>query len=175
MSNYRFGFVSAMIALASLPVAVDAAALGPDASLCESGARPAILVRVVGLKNRVGPVRIRTFGGSPATYFDKRTALKRTEVNVPANGPVEICMAVPGPGTYAVDLRHDANRNGKTDQADGGGTSGNPKVSMFDMLFKRKPAASQVAVKVGHGVAVVPIVVNYVQGGSIKPISAPAR
>jgi hypothetical protein len=46
---------------------------------------------------------------------------------------------------------------------------------MFDMLFKRKPAASQVAVKVGNGVAVVPIVVNYVQGGSIKPISTATR
>lgn len=170
MSKYLFGLVLGSALLATMPARIHAAAIGPDAAHCSSGDRPAILVKVVGLKNRVGPVRIRTFGGSPATYFDKRYYLKRTEVAVPSAGPVEICMAVPGPGTYAVDLRHDANRNGKTDKADGGGTSGNPKVSLFDMLFKRKPPAAQVAVRVGNSVTVVPIVVNYVQGGAIKPV-----
>jgi uncharacterized protein (DUF2141 family) len=175
MSKYFLGLVSAVISLALMPAAVDAAAIGPDAATCNSGDRPAILVRVIGLKSRSGPVRIRTFGGSPSTYFDKRTALKRTEIDVPASGPVEICMAVPSPGTYAVDLRHDVNRNGKTDQSDGGGTSGNPKISLFDMLFKRKPSPAVVAVRVGAGVTVVPIVVNYVQGGSIGPISGASR
>ncbi len=169
MSKYLLGLVSGVAMAMTVPSQADAAILGPDAALCSTGGKPAILVKVVGLKNRVGPVRIRTFGGSPATYFDKRYYLKRTEVPAPASGPVEICMAVPGPGTYAVDVRHDANRNGKTDQSDGGGTSGNPKVSLFDMMFKRKPPASQVAVKVSTGVTVVPIIVNYLQGGSIKP------
>jgi uncharacterized protein (DUF2141 family) len=175
MSKYRPARVSTMLGAAFLPTYAAATAIGPDAAACNSGDGPAILVRVIGLKNRSGPVRIRTFGGSPSTYFDKRNALKRTEVEVPSSGPVEICMAVPSPGTYAVDLRHDVNRNGKTDQSDGGGTSGNPKISLFDMLFKRKPSPSVVAVKVGAGVTVVPIVVNYVQGGSIGPISGASR
>jgi uncharacterized protein (DUF2141 family) len=135
--------------------------LGPAAPLCSSEGVPSILVRVGGLQSRIGKVRVRTFGGSPDSYFDKKRALKRIEVPVPASGPIDICMPVPGPGVYAVDVRHDVNNNGKTDRADGGGVSGNPKVSLLDVIFKRKPPAKQVQVSVGSGTTVVPIQVRY--------------
>jgi hypothetical protein len=38
------------------------------------------------------------------------------------------------------------------------------------MIFKRKPSPSVVAVRVGNGVVAVPVVMKYVQGGSLKPI-----
>jgi uncharacterized protein (DUF2141 family) len=148
-----------------------AGVIGPDAGVCTSGTGSAILVRVEGLKDRVGPLRVRTFGGSPETYFDKKRTLKRVELAPPPSGPVEVCMAVPGPGVYAVDIRHDANRNGDTDKSDGAGASGNPKISMFDIIFGKRPSANQVAVRVGNGVVPINIQVKYLQGGSFKAIA----
>ena len=148
-----------------------AGVIGPDAGVCASGAASAILVRVEGLKDRQGPVRVRTFGGDPANYFDKKKTLKRVELAPPASGPVEVCMAVPGPGVYAVDIRHDANRNGDTDKSDGAGASGNPKISLFAILFGKRPSANEVAVRVGNGVVPINIQVKYLQGGSFKAIA----
>ena len=148
-----------------------AGVIGPDAGVCASGSGSAILVRVDGLKDRIGPVRVRTFTGSPDNYFDKKKTLKRVELTPPAAGPVEVCMAVPGPGVYAVDIRHDANRNGDTDKSDGAGASGNPKISLFDILFGKRPDASRVAVRVGNGVVPINIQVKYLRGGSFKAVA----
>jgi len=41
-------------------------------------------------------------------------------------------------------------------------------------MFKRKPDPRQVQVSV-HGVAKVPVVMNYVQGGSFGPVAMAAR
>jgi uncharacterized protein (DUF2141 family) len=169
-------FALVCVTAALLPLGgVQATSLGPDSGVCAAGNSPAILVKVIGLKDRSGKVRARTFGGNPSNYFDKKFALARTEVATPASGTVEICMPVSKPGRYAVDIRHDVNNNGSSDKADGAGTSGNPQVSLFDILFKRRPPANKVEVSVGNGVVVVPIVINYIQGGSLKPINASAR
>lgn len=157
-------------ALASAPTA-SARPVGPDAARCMPGSgRPALLVEVAGFKSRAGTVRVRVFGGATSTYFDKKNALLRTEIVVPREGPVAICMPVERAGVYAVDVRHDANANGKTDRSDGGGASGNPHVTLFDMLFSRKPDPRTVQVRVGAGTTIVPVTLTYLQGGSIKPI-----
>lgn len=147
-----------------------AQALGPDAARCAAGAPgPAMLVSVTGLKDRSGAVRVRSFGGSPGNYFNKKRALQRTEIPTPASGAVRICMPVPAPGWYAVDVRHDVNGNGDTDRADGGGASGNPRVSLIDVIFGRKPPVETVRVWVGSGVTTVPVTVMYLRGGSFRP------
>jgi uncharacterized protein (DUF2141 family) len=161
--------VLAISGLLALPA--NAGVIGPDAGVCASGSGSAILVRVEGLKDRVGPLRVRTFGGSPDTYFDKKKTLKRVELAPPPSGPVEVCMAVPGPGVYAVDIRHDANRNGDTDKSDGAGASGNPKISLFAIIFGRRPSPEKVAVRVGNGVVPINIQVQYLQGGSFRAIA----
>jgi uncharacterized protein (DUF2141 family) len=148
-----------------------AGVVGPDAGVCTSGTGSAILVRVEGLRDRVAPLRVRTFGGNPDNYFDKKKTLKRVELTPPAAGPVEVCMAVPGPGVYAVDIRHDANRNGDTDRADGAGASGNPKISLFAIIFGKRPSAEKVAVRVGNGVVPINIQVQYLQGRSPKAVT----
>jgi uncharacterized protein (DUF2141 family) len=169
MSKVSIFSVLAVGGLLAFPAS--AGVIGPDAGVCASGGGSAILVRVEGLKDRLGPVRVRTFGGSPETYFDKKKTLKRVVVAPPASGPVEVCMAVPGPGVYAVDIRHDVNRNGDTDKADGAGASGNPKISLFAILFGKRPSADQVAVRVGNGVVPINIQVKYLQGGSFKAVA----
>lgn len=120
-----------------------------------------MLVRVFGLKNRVGKVRVRAFTGNPATYFNRGSEVKWIEVPIPATGGMEICVATGHSGTFAVDVRHDVNRNGKTDFSDGVGISGNPKLTMLDVILKRRPPANVVQVAVGRGVTVVPVQLRY--------------
>lgn len=169
MSKLRLcGLAAAMLALGA---GAGAAPLGPYAVACRAGSdRPALLVRVIGLKARTGTIRVQEYGGDPSRYFDKGSWLKRVDVAVPPAGPIEVCVPAARPGTYAVSVRHDLDGSGKTGMADGGGMSGNPKLSLFDVVFRRKPDPAAVAVKVGGGVVPVPVVLNYVQGGSFKPV-----
>jgi uncharacterized protein (DUF2141 family) len=176
MSNFRLSvFAPTLLALVPLSAA-DAVVLGPDAPICGANNSSAVLVKVNGLKSRAGAVRARTFlGANPKHWFDKKMALKRTEVRVPAAGQVEICMPVPKPGGYVIDIRHDANSDGKTDRSDGAGASGNPEMSLFSFLMGKKPPASKVVVQVGTGVTTINVLVKYVQGGSFQPVQVTAR
>jgi uncharacterized protein (DUF2141 family) len=172
MPKKRFPLATlALGALAALPAVGHASVIGPFATACEAGG-PAILVRVTGFKARTGVLRVQSYGGDPDHYFDKGTYLKRIEVQVPAAGAADVCVPVPGPGRYAISVRHDLNGSGKTDRSDGGGMSGNPHLSLIDLMFKRKPSPDQVAVAVPRGVRVVPVVLNYLQGGSFAPVTA---
>jgi uncharacterized protein (DUF2141 family) len=151
----------------ALPAAPAAAALGPDAAACSAGAnRPAMLVSVNGFKNRVGKLRIQLYGGDPKTFLERGAKLKRIDLPVTRSGAMNVCVAVPRSGTYAIAVRHDADNNGKTNWNDGGGFSNNPHLS----LFKLKPSARAVSVAVGGGVKVVPVVLNYRSGLTIAPI-----
>lgn len=162
MAKLRFGLVGLAGAVAlAIPTIGWTTILGPSPETCAGSKGPSILVRATGFKSRAGKVRVRAFGGSPSTYFDKTKALKRVEYPMPGAGPVEVCVPLPGPGVYAVDVRHDINSNSDTDRADGAGASGNPKITLFDILFGRKPAAKQVQVSVGSGTTVVPVIVRY--------------
>ena len=161
--------------LAALSITPNAALkpIGPDAAKCTAGStHPAMLVIVEGFKARTGTVRVRTFGGSPSTYFDKKKTLLRTEVPTPREGRVAICMPVDRPGVYAVDVRHDVDGKGKTDRSDGGGTSGNPHLSLFDVILSRKPDPKAVQFTVGAGTTMVPVTLMYLQGGSFKPATS---
>jgi uncharacterized protein (DUF2141 family) len=146
--------------------------LGPHAAACEIGDKPAMLVKVVGLKARTGLIRVQTYGGDPAHYFDKGSYIDRVEVPTPAAGTVEVCMPVPHRGTYAISVRHDVSgHGGGADLTDGGGMSGNPNISLMDVVLKRRPSPVQVQVRVENGVTPVPVVMNYVRGGGFGPIA----
>lgn len=162
-------FLSAAVAAAALtlPAGPAAAALGPDAAACSAGAnRPAMLVSVNGFKNRVGKLRIQLYGGNPSDFLERGKKLKRIDLPVTRAGAMNVCVAVPRTGTYAIAVRHDADNNGKTNWNDGGGFSNNPKLS----LLKLKPSHRSAAVTVGGGVKVVPVVLNYRSGLSIGPV-----
>ena len=152
-----------------------AAILGPHADACERGAgKPAMLVKVTGLKARTGVIRVQSYGGDPERFFEKGTYLERVEVRPPASGPLEVCMPVPRAGTYAVSVRHDVSGDGRAEMSDGGGMSGNPNLSLMDIVFKRRPSPGQVAVRV-QGLAVVPVTMNYVRGTSVGPVASAER
>ena len=143
-----------------------AALLTPGNSSCSG---PAIRVHVDGFANRQGKVRVRLFGPPASSYFDKTRAVIRYEVPVPRSGPVAFCVPVPRPGVYAVDIRHDVNGNGKTDRADGGGASGNPRISLTDVIFGRRPDPKTVGVAVGTDARDVRVTLMYLQGTSFRP------
>ena len=161
--------LSAAVLAASLTAtaAPAQAALGPDAAACSPGAnRPALLVSVNGFKNRVGKLRIQLYGNNPANYLERGGKLKRIDLPVTRAGAMNVCVAVPKAGTYAIAVRHDADNNGKTNWNDGGGFSNNPRLS----LLKLKPSHRSTAVTVGSGIKTVPVVLNYRSGLSIAPI-----
>jgi uncharacterized protein (DUF2141 family) len=170
MPNLKRLVIGAAALAATAPAG--AAIVGPHAGDCARGdARPAMLVRIEGLKSRTGTLRIQTYGGDPRHYFDKGAYLERVEVPTPRSGTVEVCMPVPRSGAYAVSVRHDANGDGTTDRNnDGGGFSGNPSISLFDVIFKRKPSPAQVQVRVADGVVTVPVILNYLKGTTVGPI-----
>jgi len=169
MSKFT-SFIVGLIATAAPLAPAGAAYLGPHADACD-GSKPAMVVRVEGLKSRTGVLRVQLYGGDPARYFDKGTYLERIELHTPPAGPVEVCVPVSHPGNYAVSVRHDANGNGSVDIGrDGGGFSGNPSYSLFDVMFKRKPSPVAVQVHVA-GLTEVPVILNYVHGTSLGPIA----
>lgn len=172
MSKLVAGMAGAMLA-AAMPAVAGAAVLGPDSAACEGGG-PAMLVHVEGFKKRSGMLRVQAYGGNPNRYFEKGAWLKRIDVAVPSGGPVDVCVPVSANGTYAVSVRHDLDSSGKTGLNDGGGISGNPRLSLFNVMFKRKPDPRKVQVSV-HGVTRVPVTLNYVQGGAFGPIAMASR
>jgi uncharacterized protein (DUF2141 family) len=156
------------VAFVAHPAAAQAA-LGPDAASCRDGSsQPAFLVNVSGFKNRVGRLRVQLYGSDPKDFLAKGKKLRRIDVPVTPSGAMNICVAVPRPGTYAIAVRHDADANGKSGWSDGGGFSRNPKISLFDL----KPSLQEVAVPIGNGVKPVNVVLNYRRGLAIGPIAS---
>ena len=167
----RILFLSMLLTGAAASAGQPAAAIqGPHAARCAPGAGPALLVTVAGLKDRGGQIRLRLYGGATSTWFAKGKYLLRTQIPTPKTGAVRICMPVPAPGVYALDLRHDVNGNGDTEKSDGGGASGDPHMTLFGILLGRKPSPKQVGVTVGNGVTPITITTMYLSGGSFKAI-----
>ena len=145
-----------------------ATALGPDAAACRAAAAaPAVLVRVGGFKARRGMLRVQVYGGDPADFLAKGRKLKRIELPVTPTGPMEVCVALPRPGNYAVAVRHDIDGSGKSDWNDGGGFSRNPHLSLVAL----KPRFEDVVIGVGAGPRAIDVVLNYRRGLSIKPVA----
>ena len=143
------------------------AIVGADAPACEAG-KPALLVRVIGLKQASGTLKLALYGSDQSVYLKKQGRLRRIKVPVSSRGPVNVCIAVPKPGRYAVAIHHDLNANGDKDRHDGGGYSNNPKVSLTSM----RPSFSRTAVVVGQSPARIDVRLLYVRGLSVGPATS---
>ncbi len=156
--------VGAALAALGLSVPGSAAIVGADAAVCAAG-KPAILVHVNGFKQPTGTLKLSVYGNDPSVYLKKQGRLRRIKVPVRSRGPVDVCVAVPGSGRYAVAVHHDLNGNGDKDRHDGGGYSNNPRVSITNM----RPAFSRTAVTVGRSPARVDVRLLYIRGLSVGP------
>lgn len=112
----------------------------------------AILVRVSDVRSGSGNVAAVLYGANPLDFLKKGRKLAR--VRVPARkGRVEVCLAVPRPGIYAIAVYHDENDNKKFDRSWIGlpledyGFSNNPTLILgppthedaaFEMVGERK-------------------------------------
>jgi uncharacterized protein (DUF2141 family) len=154
-----------LLAGGSLPATQDR----QGGAACGTGSEPSVLVRVTGLKSGTGKVRVQAYGPDPATFLKKGRWVRRMEVEPAGRRTVDVCLALPEPGRYAIAARHDANASGSSDWNDGGGFSRNPRLS----LLHTKPAFADVAIAVRPGPAArVDIVMLYRQGLSIGPAKA---
>ena len=158
----------ALLALigAIAPVAPAAAGMLGDVEACARD-ESAVLVRVDGFKVRAGALRVQIYGSNPADFLAKGKKLARVDVPVARAGRMDVCVALPGPGNYAVAVRHDADGNGKSGWSDGGGFSRNPSISLFNL----KPNYRDVVIQVGRSVRTVDVTLMYRKGLSIGPVS----
>lgn len=161
-----------LLALAGGIAAMPAGAqtiLGPDAAACRPGAPgAAVLVRVYGFKDRGGDLRVQLYGNNPDDFLAKGKKLVRIDLPVAADGDMNICVALPNRGEFAIAVRHDRDGNGKSGWNDGGGFSGNPKLSLANL----KPSLDETQFSARDGLNVVDVVLNYRSGLSIHPIVA---
>lgn len=161
--NKVTGLGLAMAMAAGVPGS--AATMG-DAPACVRGGS-ALLVHVDGFKERRGVLRVQIYGSNPADFLAKGKKLKRIDVPVARGGRMDVCVALPGPGNYAVAVRHDLDGNGKSGWNDGGGFSRNPNISLVQL----RPKYRDVVVQVGGGVRPVEVILNYRRGLSIGPVA----
>ena len=150
--------------LAGAPAAsLAGAVVGGDAPVCLAG-KPALQVRVQGFKQASGTIKVTLY--DPASYLRKGQSLRKIKVPVDGSGAVDICVAVPRPGPYAVVVHHDLNGNRDKDRADGGGYSRNPSLSITNL----RPSFARTSVEVGSSPRLVPVELQYLRGLSIGPV-----
>lgn len=142
------------------------AQLDGEAIACGQSGAPHVRVHVTGLKNGEGTVRVQAYGSDPQDFLATGKWIRRIEVPLQGRQSLDVCLRLPRYGEYAIAVRHDANANGKSDWNDGGGFSRNPRLSLFHL----KPAYTDVAVAVSRDMPAVPILMNYRQGLSIRPM-----
>ncbi|MBA2466798.1 MAG: DUF2141 domain-containing protein [Sphingomonas sp.] len=162
MSKSRIALLASLLALAT---AAPAGVVGPDARACVSG-KPSMLVRVNGFRKPSGSVKVAVYAAEG--YLAKGGKLRKVEVPVRSRAPMDICIAVPRAGRYAVAVHHDVNGNGDKDISDGGGYSGNPKLSIANL----RPPFGQTAIQVGAAPRAVSVTLLYRIGLSLKPANS---
>ena len=165
-SRFPRAALAGAVALAVASPSASAAA-GADAAACVPG-KPSLLVRVSGLKKASGTLKLALYGSDQSLFLKKEGRLRRVKVPVSGTGPVDVCIAVPRPGRYAVAVHHDLNANGDKDRHDGGGYSNNPRVSLASM----KPSFAKAAVSVGQSPAKVTVRLLYIRGLSVGPAAS---
>jgi len=137
-----------------------------DARCHDNEDGPALTVDLDGLKDRTGTLKLEVYPANDQDFLADDNILveagktfRRVVRPVPASGPVQLCIRVPAPGTYAVTVLHDRNSNRKFDLSkDGVGFTRNPKLGLS------KPKAREVSIRIGAGVDRTKITLNYRRG-----------
>ena len=164
MSKSRF-LVPAVAIGALLLLALSAPAVSATPE-CAAG-KLAVVVHVVGLKQASGHIKVSLYGSDTRRWLAKKGRISK--VKVPVTGrTMDICLAVPAPGRYAVAVHHDLNANGGRDRHDGGGYSRDPKVS----LFNPKPSFDKAAFNVGAGPTQIGVTLLYIRGLGVGPVQS---
>lgn len=147
--------------------------LGKAEAKCRPGEQgPALLVRVDGLKDRGGNLKLEVYPSNDEDFLQDDNILinagkvfRRVEVPVPAKDPVELCVRIPGPGNYSVSVLHDRDTNRKFGwTVDGIGFSANPRLGWS------KPKAAKARISADGGITRIDVVMNYRRGLGMSPL-----
>jgi uncharacterized protein (DUF2141 family) len=129
-----------------------------DTARCAPDAGTSVMLTITNVADGKGRLRIQAYRGTRDEWLAKGRWLNRIEVPARA-GTVRVCMPLPGPGAYAIAVRHDRNGNGETDiREDGGGMSNNPSINIFNL---GKPSFTKTRFTVGSGPAAMTIQMRY--------------
>lgn len=159
----KMAFVSGMVLFgATLSAQTAFADTLPLSTPCQG---TSLRVEVAGFRDRVGNLRVQVYGKNAEDFLESGKKVVRVEGRVSPSGSMNVCVPLPGPGTYAVVALHDRDSDGRLSvRRDGFGFSRNPKLGFS------KPAHDKVKITVPSGTTDVRIVLNYVQGLSARPI-----
>ena len=163
--------LSLMLALAALalPIVAADAAPPPDPASdgsCNAGPGPRVRVNVVGLKDRIGRLKLELYPANEADFLkDDRDLRKegkpfrRVWSQTPQSGPVVLCIRAPGPGRWALLFTHDRDGKNKFNfwQDGAGFVSG-------QRLGRSRPNVGQAAISVGANGANVTVRAQYLRG-----------
>ncbi len=147
--------------------------LGKAEGRCRPGeAGPSFLVNVKGLKDRTGLLKLEVYPSNDTDFLQDDNILinagktfRRVEVAPPASGDAQLCVRLPGPGTYSVSLLHDRDSNRKFGwRIDGIGFGSNPRLGWS------KPKAAKTRALAGGGPTRIEIVMNYRRGLGMSPL-----
>ncbi|CAN5740742.1 DUF2141 domain-containing protein [soil metagenome] len=140
--------------------------LGADSAACSGGSGPAIRVRVSGLKDRIGELKLELYPATEADFLkDDRDLIKegkffrRVSVPTPRSDPITRCIKAPAPGRYALLFTHNRDGRNKFDfWSDGAGFPSNAK------LGRTRPQLAMAVIDVGPGVTTTEIRAQYLRG-----------
>ncbi len=150
--------LSIIILLSSAPAFAGGRVISNDLRSCQSTKGPAVLVKISGLKDTTGKLRVQSYRGTQEEWLKSGAWLTRIEVPVTANN-MTFCLPFSRTGEYAIAVRHDLNGNGKTDiTSDGGGMSNNPSINIFNL---GKPSYKKTKFALGNEVKTISISMKY--------------
>lgn len=148
--------------------------LGKAEGKCRAGeSGPSLMVEVVGLKDRTGRLKLEVYPDNDADFlmddnvlvYQGKTFRRVEEAVPPGTGSVNLCVRVPGPGSYSVMVLHDRDGNRKFGWwVDGIGFGSNPRLGWH------KPKAAAARITAGNGPTPIRIVLNYRNGLGVSPI-----
>lgn len=131
---------------------------------------PAFLINIAGLKDRAGNLKAELYPANDTDFLADDNILlnagktfRRVVMDVPASGPVQLCIRAPAAGTYGLTVLHDRDKDRKFNLSrttgDGIGFGANPR---SQGPFKPKIAVARATV--GNGPTPVTIRLLYRTG-----------
>ena len=141
--------------------------IGLDKGRCRPNeAGPAIIVDVVGLRDRIGTLRAELYPNNKDDFLaddhlllSKGKTFRRAELRLDQPGPARICIRAPAPGVYSLALIHDRDDEpGFNILHDGIGFPGNPKMGLH------RPHIEGARIVATTGIVRSRVILNYRRG-----------